>query len=77
MNQPSESLDIAEAAERWEEIMDRCEAGESFILTIDGEPKAKLKPFENLLLDGLDTGEPITGTAEYFGTPRNRNSRTK
>lgn len=51
MNQPSESLDIAEAAERWEEIMDRCEAGESFILTIDGEPKAKLEPIAALLPD--------------------------
>lgn len=44
MIEPSEVLDIAQAAERWEEIVDRCEAGEVFIIAIDGEPKARLEP---------------------------------
>lgn len=44
MIEPSESLDIARVMERWEEIMSRCEAGEAFVITIDGEPKARLEP---------------------------------
>jgi len=44
VTQPLESLDIAEAAERWE----------------------KLKPIDALLLDGLNSGEPIPATVEYW-----------
>ncbi len=47
MIQPSETLDITQVVERWEEIMERCEAGEVFVITIDGEPKARLEPIIN------------------------------
>jgi len=44
MTNPSETLDI-EAVACWDEIMDRTEAGETFVISVNGEPKAMLKPF--------------------------------
>lgn len=40
-------LDIEEVIARWDEIMDRTEAGEIFIISINGEPKASLVPFSD------------------------------
>lgn len=40
----AEVLDIPQVIERWDEIMDRCEVGESFVITINGEPKIRLEP---------------------------------
>ena len=69
MDKP-ETLDIEAAAARWEEILDRTEGGEGFVISIDGSPKARLEPIpqidgkaeeriDALLLDGLDSGEPL------------------
>ncbi len=41
-----EILDIEEVIARWDEIMDRTEAGESFAISVKGEPKAMLRSFE-------------------------------
>ena len=46
MNHPSETLDIEEVIARWDEIMDRTEAGEQFAVSVKGEPKAMLRPFK-------------------------------
>ncbi len=45
MTNSSETLDIEEVVARWDEIIDRTEAGETFVISVNGEPKAMLKPF--------------------------------
>lgn len=42
--QIAEILEISQVVERWDEIMDRCAVGETFVITIEGEPKARLEP---------------------------------
>jgi hypothetical protein len=42
MNDATETLDINEIIARWDEIMTRAEAGETFINSIVGEPKFRL-----------------------------------
>lgn len=39
-----EILDIKTVVARWDEIMDRAEAGEIFIISVDGEEKVRLEP---------------------------------
>jgi antitoxin (DNA-binding transcriptional repressor) of toxin-antitoxin stability system len=52
-----EILDIQEAIVRWDEIVDRTEAGESFIIAVAGEPKVRLEP--------LPPGEkPVAATSD-------------
>ena len=43
---PPEILDITEVVDRWDEIMARTEAGEPFVIAIDGVPKARLEPIQ-------------------------------
>lgn len=39
-----EILDIAQAIDRWDELLDRIEAGESFTIAVDGVPRATMQP---------------------------------
>ena len=41
---PPDILDITQVVDRWDEIMARTEAGEPFVIAIDGVPKARLEP---------------------------------
>jgi antitoxin (DNA-binding transcriptional repressor) of toxin-antitoxin stability system len=44
MTRPPEILDIEEAANRWDELLDRVEAGATFVISVDGQPKVELVP---------------------------------
>ena len=50
MSGESETLDIEAVIARWDEIMDRTEAGEPFAISVKCEPKAKAMGLITLLV---------------------------
>ena len=39
-----EIIDIKDVIDRWDEILNRTEAGENFVISVEGIPKVRLEP---------------------------------
>jgi len=56
----TKTLDIGEIIARWDEIIGRTEAGESFIISVEGEPKVRMVPISPKL--DIDHGPGLLGS---------------